>query len=63
MSENAAHPDWAHIFINVTCPLSIGEVDEEMRVALALRAAAASVTARQISRLRHTAVAQWEVRL
>ena len=62
IGESGSKADWAHIFVNVTAPLTIGQDQDQMKVALALRAAAASVTANCISRLRSSAVAKWELR-
>jgi acetyl-CoA carboxylase/biotin carboxylase 1 len=59
----AARPDWSHIYLDVLTPLPLGAAQDESRVAAALRAAAASITAKCSAQLRRAAIAQWEVKL
>ncbi|KAL4525084.1 hypothetical protein Ndes2526A_g07171 [Nannochloris sp. 'desiccata'] len=59
----AARPDWSHIYLDVLTPLPLGADQDESRVAAALRAAAASITAKCSAQLRRAAIAQWEVKL
>lgn len=63
IGESGSKADWAHIFVNVIAPVALGDEGDQMKVALALRAAAATLTAHNISRLRNSSVAQWELRL
>ncbi|PRW58200.1 acetyl- carboxylase 1-like isoform A [Chlorella sorokiniana] len=56
-------PDWAHVYLSVLSVLPLHLPRDEGRVAAALRAAAAAITARHAAQLRRAAVAQWEVRL
>ena len=63
IGENASKADWSHIFLNVASPIAIGDDNDQMKVALALRAGAAVATANCIARLRAASVAQWELRL
>ncbi len=59
----AARADWAHVFLSVLPQLPLNAPADEGRVAVALRAAGATVMARYGAGLRRAAVAQWEVRL
>ncbi|EIE18073.1 hypothetical protein COCSUDRAFT_26470 [Coccomyxa subellipsoidea C-169] len=59
----AARADWAHVFLSVLPQLPLNAPADEGRVAVALRAAGATVMARYGAGLRRSAVAQWEVRL
>lgn len=59
----AARADWAHVFLSVLPQLPLSTLADEGRVAAALRAASATMTARHGAGLRRAAVAQWEVRL
>ncbi len=61
--EGSVRPDWAHIYLSVLSALPLHSPHDETRVASALRAAAAAITARHSTQLRKAAVAQWEVRL
>ncbi|KAL4426359.1 hypothetical protein ABPG77_004653 [Micractinium sp. CCAP 211/92] len=61
--EGSVRPDWAHIYLSVLSALPLHSPRDETRVASALRAAAAAITARHSTQLRKAAVAQWEVRL
>jgi len=63
IGKSASKADWSHIFMNVISPIAIGDDKDQMKVALALRAAAASCTAKCITRLRASSVAQWELRI
>ena len=61
--EGGVKPDWAHVYLSVLSVLPLHSTRDESRVAAALRAAAAAITARHSTQLRKAAVAQWEVRL
>jgi hypothetical protein len=61
--EGGVKPDWAHVYLSVLSVLPLHSARDESRVAAALRAAAAAITARHSTQLRKAAVAQWEVRL
>ena len=63
IGKSASKADWSHIFLNVISPIAIGDSKDQMKVALALRAAAASCTAKCITRLRASSVTQWELRI
>ena len=56
-------PDWSHVYLDVLSALPLGSPRDESRVAAALRAAAAAVTAKCSVSLRRAAVAQWEIKL
>ncbi|KAK9790754.1 hypothetical protein WJX73_002279 [Symbiochloris irregularis] len=56
-------PDWAHVFISVLPPLPLGQVKEEARIVLALKAACAGIMSRYGPALRRAQVAQVEVRM
>lgn len=56
--------DWAHIFLSVLPAINLQTKDQSpAKLIAAFRTACASVVARQISSLRHAAVAQVEIRL
>jgi hypothetical protein len=59
-----ARPDWTHVFMSVLPPLPLPPGGRgDVRVAAALRSAAAAAVARHGPALRASAVAVWELRL
>ena len=63
VGQASIRPDWSHVYLDVLSSLPIGGGRDESRVAAALRAAAAAITARCSAQLRRAAIAQWEVKL
>ena len=63
--RNTVPADWAHVYLTVLHPLPLAcpQEGEAVRVAAALKSAAAAAVARHSTELRKAAVAQWEFRL
>ena len=58
---NMTKPDWTHVFLTVTEPLTLPSSQSEGQTAAALRAACADLMTKHSSQLRRAAIAQWEV--